>query len=303
MRHKAPPPLDAPEKPDTSPTSYAYVYGGWSGLAAQGGTSTLTIASPALPPGDPRGDHSVSQTWSTAGSGSSRQSVEVGWNVDPGLYHGSTEPHLFIQATSSPGAGCYNNLGPGCLTWLPSPGAALAVGAALPSSTVRGTQHELTLTVMHYKTSCLPGRRCTPSWVGWGIWASIDGGPTTMLGTYANSAFGLGPMASGNDRFVFGGEVFDHTAVFTTSPHVAMGEGVLAFGAASYGSTAYHRDSSYYDSSWASVYAGTAITVTNSAYAGNTTAPPGAPTWKNWFYFGNWARPRIAFRSSTGGSP
>jgi hypothetical protein len=284
------------QPPGPNLSNYAWTNAGWGGITGQGGTTTIAIASPAVPSGN--GDHSLAQLWNTAGTGGGLQTVEVGWNVDHSLYGTSNAPHLFIYSTADDynTTGCYNNVGSSCLTWVPYSGATIAPGATLPSSTPGGTQHEITLTVEHTKLFfCILGKPCNPPWSGWSIWATIDGGSSTLLGTYQQADYGTGGLASGATGFTFGSEVYDATGNFSAyPPDVVMGENGMMFGIAQYGYQAYHHTFGYYNSGYSLVTTGYATpSSTQGAYSVNTTAAAGNSTWNNWYYFGDWVRPII----------
>ncbi len=280
----------APPSPDYA--GYAYITSGWSASANQGGSFTTAIASPSVPAST--GDHSLSQLWVAGGSGSALQTVELGWNVDPAIYANSTAPHLFIFSTADGynTTGCYNgSTGSRCLTWIPNAaGATIAIGGALPSSTPGGAQHEITLTAQHVRGFCL-GAGCKPVFLGWGLWAQIDGGNTIYLGEYVQGDYGAGALATAAGSFTYGSEVYDQTHAFT---NVAMGENGIAFGLGSYGSQAYVRNSSYYDSNYEDVASGAVTGVpTQSVYDVAFIGNAGATSWTNWYYYGDYQKPLI----------
>lgn len=253
--------------------NYAHIVGA---LTAPGdevymGDSTMSIFAPNIP----TGDHSVAQTWTYSGYNlcdgitSTIQSVEAGWNVDPGLY-GDENSHLFVFSTTDgyQTTGCYNNW-PGtgnCVPWVQS-SSRYAPGMILPASVVNGAAHELEVLTININN--------------WWIQITVDG-VREYMGYYPASAF-HGSMQTYADNFEVGGEVYDATGKF----NVPMGSGYWPeFGL---GYAAYHHDSW----GWGSLNGQktsfdnlTMVDARPNSYAYSTTATPGSG-WANFFFFGN----------------
>jgi hypothetical protein len=160
------------------------------------------------------GDHSLSQTWLTGGSGNGLQTVELGWNVDPVLYASSNQfkTHLFIYSTTdgyqpnTAGAGCYNNKGSNCVPYVACPGAQYTAGQMLNSSTF-GSQP----IVMQF-TTILTNGDCGTN--GWRL--QVNG---FDVGVYPETDFTV--IQNSAPVFQSGSEVFDETQTFS----VPMGTG------------------------------------------------------------------------------
>jgi len=201
--------------PGSDLPNYAHTYQDYSGgnpfIAA---FATLNIQTPVviLPV-----DHSIIQTWTTSRADGTLETVECGSTVDPSL-NGDHNPHFFIFATNNNyGDGCYNNNGDtgDCIPWVGAPGATLAPGMRLSSSTMGGAQSELMVTTQNGNL----GYGAT----GWNI---------VGAGVYPGSDFGSS-MAIAAENFSVGGEVYDATS----SWYVPMGSGAEAM--ADYGQAAY----------------------------------------------------------------
>jgi Neprosin len=203
----APPGADRP--------NYAHTIQGYNGGASLiAGFATLNIQTPSVLQPD---DHSLIQTWTTSWSDGNLETVECGSTVDPEV-NGDRNPHFFIYATNNNyGDGCYNNNGDtgDCLGWIGAPGAYLAPGMTLTSSTFNGQQEELVVTVQLGDVGY--GAE------GWNIYGA---------GVYPSSDFGSA-MAEAATGFQVGGEVYD----VTSSWYVPMGSGAEA--KADYGQAAY----------------------------------------------------------------
>jgi hypothetical protein len=301
--------------------NYQWVTGGWtdisnSAVANQGGRVTLAIAQPTIDPGT--GDHSLAQSWTTGVSGCTVQTVEAGWTVDSGVNSGSLAPHIFIFSTastygatsSSSGAtGCYNNVGPNCVTWIPEATSPYYPGAPLPPSVSGGAQHEIAISTQHvFHFNCiLVGEevQCLSGYTGWQVAVSVDGAAWESLGYYANSAYGTGPLATGATEYEVGSEVYNwegNSNVVVGSPGVTMGEaGIFALQTSYYGSEAYLHDYSLTSPANTNApgvvqaYVGVGETAETCSAFGScpytyTTADtktPGSSAWKNWWYYGD----------------
>jgi hypothetical protein len=166
-----------------------------------GGASTLSIWSPAVTGTSQL--MSLGQVWFQAGSGPTTQTVEAGWQVDPGRY-GHTRPVLFIYWTADNygTTGCYNLT---CTGFVQTNGAWMLGGAFPWWSTIGGAQVEIRI-----------------SWLlddgRW--WLYLDGAP---VGFYPVAIFNGGDMARRSSHIVFGGEV----ATLDNNDWPPMGSGAL----------------------------------------------------------------------------
>lgn len=312
---KTPPPSVRPFGCPYPPTGgYQWLVGGWAesqgtSVGNQGGFVTMAVADPT---GQTVVDHSIAQTWTSATSGCNTQTVETGWIVDESV-NGDYLPHVFIYATAStygatPGAGsgCWNNVGPGCVTWVQStsdfpPGAVIS-----PWSTPGNPQQEFTFSTRHvYSRYCRRGWTC---YLGWQISFLAPGKPWEVMGYYANSAYGTGPLATAADAYQIGTEVYSaNPQPAGQTPYVAMGEGPTIFAPTPtfspqyYGAYAYFHD--FYTYSPAATVAPAAV---HNYVGGGTsstlcTGPgclymspgvdvgggdPGTP-WNNYWYYGD----------------
>ena len=295
--------------PDGAGPTYGHAQAQYNGSA-----STFTKTSATLAIWDPTvsgNDHSLAQTWTTSPGGlwSSKvpcspcvQTVEVGWTVDHWLSGqidaGTTasQPHIFVYSTANGyQSGCYDgtvgaSLGSGtCPTWVGLPGAAYAVGQALPV-TVAGanpTVEELTVQVVYG----LQGGNAS----GWGIWVAVNStSATAEIGYYASSSY-TAPFNTGASTFIVGGEVDDisHYNASSNTDTFAdpMGSGSLA--SAGWGSAAYAHDysvttSTGKDTSFSAPKPTVAQYATWTAPLNDGTYYSPAPgyDWANFFYFG-----------------
>jgi hypothetical protein len=199
--------------------------------------------------------HSVMQIWMTAGTefsvevggtgcGGSLppcvQSVEVGWDQDPGMAEELNlpssvwnDPVLFTYATPDGYAtGCYDGTPtinePDCsVMWNPYPGASMMVGMPLPTSTAAQI-NELVLEIQAgdgpddtpgwWISGCINAglsEDCTPGYIGW-----------YTISNFVNSNSN-GLMAAGEAQvFEAGGEVDDPDEKTTGVWTVPMGSGM-----------------------------------------------------------------------------
>jgi hypothetical protein len=271
-----------------------------------GGFTTTAIAFPTFPTdGSAEGWHSVSQLWllSVDPSSHMRQSVEVGWEVvGPVAGQATAPPFLMVYSTTDNHTYGFSCDVTACASnwldepiWVPNGGAnpaTVSPGGMLPYSVPGGTQHELTMSVEEVSA---PG---ATSWVGWGVWVSIDGAPETMLGyfdrqqyaTVASSTYGpkTTSLATGATDFQVGGEVAGAQSVPPSQAQgIHMGEGpVLPNATTAYGAD-YHRNFGYYDSNGVLQEPHGYVWSTSKDYVYNVNAPSPPGYSPNWFYFGD----------------
>jgi hypothetical protein len=170
---------------DPDPLGYYHAQS-WQSGTFFGGLSDMTVYTPILENGE---GHSIYQMWLIAGS--PRQSVEVGWTVDPGL-NGDLAPHLFTYFTTNDytadgdNIGGYNRLQTG---WVQS-SATTFPGSSPATSSIDQQVNRYDMLFMLWQGN-------------W--WFKIE---NEWVGYYAASLFGTGAMASSASWLSFGGEVF-----------------------------------------------------------------------------------------------
>ncbi|HVV49635.1 MAG TPA: neprosin family prolyl endopeptidase [Polyangia bacterium] len=272
---------------------YSYVLGvdtSFSGDDSTGIGATLAIYNPVV---QTDSDHSISQIWGLSqgtaqypcSAPNCEQSLEVGWNVDMGLYgdggdddQGNT--HLFIFSTRDGYSytGCYNLItscssegrsfsGSGFVMY---PGAIYTPGQILSYAPFGATPGEVG--VMWVAGNSLTGWQLfiNGSLVGWYPWSQ-----------YANGQGGTRPLSSERiTYFEAGGEVYDPTQ------YTAMGSGYAP--TVGYKYAAYQRDLRY--------LSGDDETIVNaplgfyasdpSYYTYSSTTAAGGTGWSPYFYFG-----------------
>jgi hypothetical protein len=108
-------------KGDASVSVYNYV-SGYQYVHATGASVKLTAQKPRLAF---NARHSLAELAVQSADG--RQIVEIGWNVDPGLY-GDLSPHLFVFHWTNRVGSCYNGCGFVRTSRLVKPGQRLGVG-------------------------------------------------------------------------------------------------------------------------------------------------------------------------------
>jgi Neprosin len=187
-------------------------------VANVGGSSILNVWDPQIPTGALM---SLGQVWFTAGAGLSEQTVEAGWQVNPGRY-GHTQPVLFTYWTADGyhSTGCYNLT---CTGFVQTNGNWM-LGGALPFwSSPNGPQAEF-----HVAFYLHNGQ--------W--WLFVEGDP---VGYFPTPIYNGGAITNGATRIVFGGE----TATTDNMTWPPMGSGGPS-AAAQWGAVAYQRRMRYF---------------------------------------------------------
>jgi len=223
--------VDRLAPPDFGAPDYAHTYIFATGNNFTSTEAALSVWTPAIPLSD-TADHSLEQTWTTAGENNSskvaqcttncRQTIEAGWTVDPGL-NSDVNPHLFVYSTPDGyWTGCYNGSIPGnlskittCPAWIGFPFSTYPPGITLASSTpgINGIQQ-----IFVWVGRCSVYHECEN---GWEVRVSddLDGSHYVGVGYYPDSDFGGNFPSAAN--FAAGGEVFDQTGTFV----IPMGSG------------------------------------------------------------------------------
>ena len=274
---------------------YEYALGVNMALPAQSnvGGATLSVYNPFVT-GAP--EHSISQTWlSSAASGEAPcsapncvQTLEAGWNVDPGLY-GDFATHLFTFSTKDgyQTTGCYNLIS-NCTGF----GGAAAVGSGF---------------VMLSGAPLTPGQAINYSSVGdnpvsevYLVWYTADSGDWYLTTTggligyipgslFANGQGGSQPLTSYASFFQAGGEVYDSNLTGSQTA-TEMGSGIFPGG---YGQAAYQRDLIYGvdlndGSGDSNILPANLNSYLNDStyYEEATNVAAGGSGWDSYFYFG-----------------
>ncbi len=224
-----------------------------------GGDSRLNVWKPDSSPGV----FSLSQHWYTAGSGSSKQTVEGGWQVYPGKY-GTTNPVLFIFYTPDNYAnGCYNL---DCSGFVQINNSWVIGGSLLPYSTNGGTQYIIRMQWQLYEGN-------------W--WLFLQGsGDYVAVGYYPASAYNNGAITNHASYIKYGGETVENGSGVAGE----MGSG--AFASAGWSHAAYQRTVYYIDTNHVSQWANmSAHQPSSSCYTIDLNNSSGG-SWVNYLYFG-----------------
>jgi len=240
-----------------SPHRYAY---GSQQVACLGGTTFMSLCKPTVAGAQIL---SLSQIWCKAGisPGQMLQTVEAGWQVCPSnSLTNSPDPFFFIYWNPSYGtAPSFNNAdGNFYVTSNKFP-----IGGTIgQTSSPGGLQYEIDVAY----------RLLSGDW-----WLYVGG---VALGVWKGSLFNGGPLGTGCEEIVVGGE----TAGVGSYP--PMGSGTFAN--TGFGQAAYHRSITYRDLSGADVAATMQITETTPSEYTMSSGPP-APAghgWGRYVYFG-----------------
>jgi hypothetical protein len=163
-------------------------------VANIGGSSVLNLWNPRVnTTADGPQAMSLSQQWYVAFlSSGAPQTAEAGWNVNPILYGGSTDTHLFIYWTADGynTTGCYNLT---CVAFVQVVRGNYFGGVFSQVSTDGGPQYEFTLEYFLYQGN-------------W--WLNING---TWVGYYPGALYNGGPLATAASVIQYGGETFGPT--------------------------------------------------------------------------------------------
>ena len=225
----------------------------------RGGDSVLNVWKPDAAPGE----FSLSQHWYVGGSGSSKQTVEGGWQVMPNFYS-TSDPVLFIYFTpDNYSTGCYNL---SCSGFVQVNNSWVLGGSLAPQSTDGGTQY-----IIRMQWQLFEG-----NW-----WLFVKGsGEYVAVGYYPGSLFGRGQMATNAEKVKYGGE----TAPNDENKAGNMGSG--AFANTGWSHAAYQRTIYYIDTSLVSHWTNlSAHQPTSSCYTIDMHNNAGG-AWATHFYFG-----------------
>jgi hypothetical protein len=193
-----------------------------------GGYSALRINQPTID--IQKGQiFSLSQQWYAAGSGSTTQTIEVGWQVNPARFH-TIFPVFFIYWTADnyQTTGCYNL---DCTGFVQTNNSWTLGGA-------------LKLAPGGFTTEFGLSFKAIPGGVWWLYVIDTSNGKWTAIGYYPYSIFKKGALADCATRITYGGE----TAGTTSWP--SMGTGYFGTGEKNRSPpplASYHRTFSYFD--------------------------------------------------------
>ena len=249
-------------KPEADPASpsdghkYAYMYQNVENI---GGGSNLNVWNPLVDVN--HGElMSLSQEWYIGGSGSTTQTAEVGWQVQP-LRWGTYSSVLFVYWTADDYSktGCYNLTCPGFV----QVSNRVAFGAPLGfTSTLGGDQYDISAQYMLYQGN-------------W--WLAIDG---IWIGYIDGSSYRGGQMSRNAQMIEYGTESAGNNSLWPA-------EGSGQWATAGFGYAAYQRNMFYTDLSGNGYYA--SLTHANPSPSCYNTAGPyndDNPDWQVFFYAG-----------------
>ncbi|XP_068646325.1 protein neprosin-like [Aristolochia californica] len=204
-----------------------YVVASLSGLAGgtyQGTQVSINVWNPQVKQGE---TFSLAQLWIINGQGQNLNTIEVGWNVYPGLY-GDSATHLFVYCTADNyrSTGCYNLFCSGFVQF----SRTITPGIRLPKiSSFGGTQEDITLLAFWDEG--------TQNW--WLGYHETQSSSFVWVGYWSGSLFKA--LVKYTNRIDWGGEVVGDT--FGTYPQMGNGH----FPAEGYKKTAYMNQILYVD--------------------------------------------------------
>lgn len=223
-----------------------------------GASATLNVWAPTLADGQ---TFSLSQIWCVAMGPAGKQTVELGWHVNPSVT-GHDQPALFCYWTRDgySQTGAYNGQD-GAFHFNSS---STVLGVAISDVSVTdGEQSELFCTVKLYQDA-------------WWLYVGGDQ-QDNIVGYYASDLYGSGPLASGAAEVDFGGEVCGGP------PFAPMGSGALA--GAGYGKAAYQRNLGVYAADGSSLTSLALQSGPQDAQDYSITAQS-SDDWGSYIYFG-----------------
>ncbi|AEC10395.1 unnamed protein product [Arabidopsis thaliana] len=149
-------------------------------------------------------EFSLSQTWIVSGDGTSRNTIEAGWQVYPGMY-GNNDPRLFVYWTSDgyQKTGCYNLV---CGGFVQTTNQYTVGGSYVTASQYDGAQ--LVLNLLIWKD---------PKTGNW--WLKIN--DNDVIGYWPGSLFNS--LGDGAIKVEWGGEIFAPTSDRHTTTDMGSG--------------------------------------------------------------------------------
>lgn len=203
------------EEPHDGPTS-SHQYAVYSrNVTNWGSLGTFNVWKPGT---ELTTEFSLLQTWVVSGTGSSKQTLEAGWQVYRDLY-GDANPHLFIYSTQDgyESTGCYNN---SCSDFVQRSSSIFPGQGLAPYSSADPDDQ--------WQTQI----RWVKDGDGGAWWLNVEG---EYVGYYPRSLYNTSGVANRAESFRFGGEIVDKVAGRHTKTDMGSGQFPSAgFGAAAY---------------------------------------------------------------------
>lgn len=196
---------------------------------------------------------SLSQIWVVGSTGSTKQTVEAGWQVYPDKWGGSNAALFAFYTTKGYSDGCYNV---DCTGFVQVANNVYLGGGFDHYSSPGGTQWGFEL---QYKRDPANGN-----------WWLFYRGPGTWIpvGYYPHSLFGTGQLATNAQKIAYGGE--------DTGQPSALQMGSGEFASASFARAAYQHTAFYIDTNVVSQWASLSAEVTDTkCYTGDIGASSG----------------------------
>jgi hypothetical protein len=230
----------------------------WASIPNAGAVSTLNIWRPRLAADQ---IFSLSQIWCVAIGAHGRQTVEVGWHVNPSVT-GHDRPAMFCYWTRDGYATptSYNGHDGDFVYY----GSNTVLGVPISDVSVAGgAQFDVYCALKLY----------AGNW-----WVYIGGDREThAVGYYPGSLYNEGPLASAATEVDFGGEVCGGP------PFAPMGSG--AFAAAGLNRAAYQRNLGVWSAD-AKLQTSLDLQIDSADAAAYTASSAASNSWGNYFYFG-----------------
>jgi hypothetical protein len=215
-------------------------------------------------------EFSLSQLWVTRGSGSSLETLEVGWQVFSGKY-GDSNARLFIYSTSDGysgnnyASGCYNL---DCGRFVQTSSSVVIGGKFANYSVTGGAQHEFEAAFLR-----------TGSPAAW--WLYIAGQP---VGYYPLNLFDFNGILNQASTIDFGGEIIDDRTKHAAHTTTDMGSG--AYPSAGYGFAAYQSTLWYFNTPTTALHATGITPMRDNAFCYDISPIFYDANWGAYFYFG-----------------
>ena len=229
-----------------------------------GAQSILNVWSPYT---EQTSEFSLSQIWVVRGSGSNRETVEVGWQKYRDLY-GDYRPRLFIYFTPDNygSGGCYN-LTCGAFVQVSN---SVYIGGGFTNI----SEHPHPSTAWEFRIRWQKDGTNGHWWLKYG---------DTWVGYYPRSRFDSNGLRDRADRVDFGGEIIDNQP---GGRHTRTDMGSGHFPGDGFGYAAYQRQVRYIDTSnvWGTYPSLTASRTDSDCY--DITVSSSSGDWERYFYFG-----------------
>ncbi len=249
-----------PTEPPADASTHEYAHAERTSLANWGAESWLNLWNPYVELGS---EFSLSQIWIVAGSGSSKQTVELGWQDYKNLY-GDTKSHLFLYSTQDGygDTGCYNL---DCDDFVQTDESIVVGGSFANYSVSGGTQYIIKL-------------RAQKDDDGW--WIKYG---DTWVGYYPKALYSTSGLKNAADQIDFGGEIVNK---FPDGRHTKTDMGSGGQPGGGFGKTAYQRYIRYITTAnaWATATGLGESRTDSGCYDIDVKYSSG--TWGTYFYFG-----------------